>query len=824
MSHDSSKVIVTFFLACLMLSPLSLVSGLSGWKQTMDTDFSTGTMNGTQIKGTGEPASLELKLNLSSGLMGEWLFEEPSGNAVKDTSGNAKDGTAQNAARTTGRYGKALDYNGASSYVDLPDDLWAVNFTLEAWVLVHDFGSPDPNYSGKGIFFKAQDTGYARDLTLMAVNENNVKGVNFWFGNGATEYVTLYYNGLSANTWYHMAVTRGNGNAIIYINGSQAATKAYSFVPVNHNQDLRLGTSVNPSFQSFDGIIDEARIYDRALSASEIKAQYKTHVNGSYISVPKDLGGKAYFGYLHLNVTTPANTSVQVQLRTAKTRNGLNATSFIGPAGTVGSHYPMDGQRIWAGHNGDGWAQYKAEMTSDWYGITPLLNMISFDYNLAQNVTVVSPNGGENWTGHHNITWTASDPDGDPLVFDLYLSSDGGATYPTIFAAGLASSVRTFDWNTSKFVNGTHYRIKVVARDTSPTIPINVSDASNADFTIFHPGPAPPPKNHPPVVQTPPNGVVYYGDVYNQSITATDQDGDPLSYDFTGPGNISKPLPNMISWGTNPFSVGNYTFAVTVSDGKAKVSVSWKVEVKKRIIIPPPPNSLPKVTLLSPANGTLLTNTSVRLRWNGSDADGDHLDYFVRLDSVKGTTIVREQAGTEYEASGLKLGTTYYWTVVPNDGKGNGTSVSGTWTFRTPAPPTPPPPTCKITGPAEGQKVNGTVLVIGVAGTGGPALVRVEISIDGGAWANASGTSSWQYSLQTKGLSNGTHQLRARSYDAKAYSKEAIVNITVQNDRPVGPVTHTTVEGPACLMLLGVAVVVVIVGTFVSYYTARRRR
>jgi|GEM_PF-6860971 len=824
MTRNSSPVIITVFLACLMLSPVSSVFGSSVWKQTTDTDFSKGTSIGPVIDGTGDGASLVLQFD-HEGLMGEWHFEEPSSNSVIDSSGNGRNGTVQNAVRTTGRFGNALDFNGASSYVDLPDDLWSENITIEAWVLIRDFGSSDPNYSGKGIFFKAQDTGYARDFTLMAVNENNVKGVNFWFGNGATEYISLYYNGLTANTWYHMAVTRGNGYAKIYINGAEAAKKPYYFVPVDHHQDLRLGTSVN-SFQSFDGKIDEVRIYDQVLTATMIQGHYDTVADGNYFSEPKDLGQMAYFGNLHLNATTPANTSVQVQLRTANTLNDLLSSSFIGPDGTAGTHYSKDGQKIWYGHDGNEWVQYSVLMTSNWYDMTPKFNEIKIDYDFPQNVTLLSPNGGENWTGHHNITWKVSDPDGDTLSFDLYLSSDGGVTYPTPLTTGLHTQIRSFDWDTSSFPNGTHYRIRIVSLDTSPGFSLKVTDVSNANFTIYHPGPVPPPpKNHPPVVQTPPNGVVTYGDVYNQSINATDQDGDPLTFEFSGPGNITKPLPNMMSWGTSPFSVGNYTMTATVSDGKDKVSVTWKVEIKKRIIIPPPPNSLPKVTLLYPDNGTLLTTTSVRLEWNGTDADGDSLTYHVNLDSLNGRTTVSRQTQTEYMATGLVYNTTYYWTVIPNDGKANGTSQFGIWSFRTPEPPAPQRPTCMIIFPKGGPPYSRAITVTGIAAAGGPPLVQVEVMIDvGNNWTVAKGTDSWKYTLNTRALSNGVHQIRARSYDGLAYSNVSTVDINVQNIKPVPPDTHTTIEGPTCLMLLGMIAVVIVAVAYVSYYISRRRR
>ncbi|MCX6013468.1 MAG: hypothetical protein NTV30_08710, partial [Chloroflexi bacterium] len=53
--------------------------------------------------------------------IGAWLFDEGSGNKVKDSSKNGNDGKLTGTKWVDGKFGKALDFNGSSDYVEIPD-------------------------------------------------------------------------------------------------------------------------------------------------------------------------------------------------------------------------------------------------------------------------------------------------------------------------------------------------------------------------------------------------------------------------------------------------------------------------------------------------------------------------------------------------------------------------------------------------------------------------------------------------------------------------------------------------------------------------------
>jgi hypothetical protein len=78
---------------------------------------------------------------LQDGLVGYWPMDEGSGDTVADASGNGNDGTAMDTNWVEGKYDKALEFNGATSIVDIPyfDQVTPVGgATISAWVYPTD--------------------------------------------------------------------------------------------------------------------------------------------------------------------------------------------------------------------------------------------------------------------------------------------------------------------------------------------------------------------------------------------------------------------------------------------------------------------------------------------------------------------------------------------------------------------------------------------------------------------------------------------------------------------------------------------------------------
>ena len=90
-------------------------------------------------------------------------------------------------------------------------------------------------------------------------------------------------------------------------------------------------------------------------------------------------------------------------------------------------------------------------------------------------------------------------------------------------------------------------------------------------------------------------------------------------------------------------------------------------------------------------------------------------------------------------------------------------------------------PAVSISSPSNGATVSGTTTVSGVA-SDGLAITSVQLSVDGGAFANASGTTNWSFSLNTNSFSNGSHTLSAKVSDSAGLSAtSSVVNFSVNN-------------------------------------------
>ena len=72
------------------------------------------------------------------------------------------------------------------------------------------------------------------------------------------------------NAWTHVAATYDGTTIRLYVNGAQAATKAQTGALLTSTQPLRFGGD-GPWGEWFQGSLDEIRVYNRALNATEIQ-------------------------------------------------------------------------------------------------------------------------------------------------------------------------------------------------------------------------------------------------------------------------------------------------------------------------------------------------------------------------------------------------------------------------------------------------------------------------------------------------------------------------------------------------------------------------
>jgi hypothetical protein len=220
-------------------------------------------------------ASITVTVNnttTTSGLVAAYGFNEGSGTTVTDLSGSGHTGTIANATWTTGgKYGNALSFNGSNAWVTINDaaDLrLTAGMTVEAWV------NPTVNASKwSAAIVKEQPSDPANDIAYAlytADGSGKPPAVHGLFGSGGgADKSAVGTSTLPLNTWTHLAGTYDGTALRLYVNGALVATKAQTGSMTTTTGALRIGGDASNEF--FTGLIDEVRVYNRALSQTEIQ-------------------------------------------------------------------------------------------------------------------------------------------------------------------------------------------------------------------------------------------------------------------------------------------------------------------------------------------------------------------------------------------------------------------------------------------------------------------------------------------------------------------------------------------------------------------------
>jgi hypothetical protein len=212
-----------------------------------------------------EPRAFVVARAAPNGLVAAYSFDEP-GTTVRDSSGAGNNGTAANTTWTSsGRAWGALAFNGRSSWVTIknsPSLELRTGMTLEAWVNGTTF---DPTW--RTVLFKQQPSG-----SVYALYGRN--GDGFPDGQvtaGGVEYDVKGLRVLPVGKWTHLAVTRDGPIMSMYVNGALQESGGLAGPIAASTGPLRIGgNSIWPEW--FQGLIDEVRVYDRALTQDEIRA------------------------------------------------------------------------------------------------------------------------------------------------------------------------------------------------------------------------------------------------------------------------------------------------------------------------------------------------------------------------------------------------------------------------------------------------------------------------------------------------------------------------------------------------------------------------
>ena len=273
------------------------------------------------------PERLEERSLLSTGLVAAYSFSAGSGSVLADVSGNGNNGTIANATWTTsGKYGDALVFNGTNARVNINDSAslhLTTGMTLEAWV------NPSTlNSNWRDVIYKGNDN-YWLEATSTS-GSKPAAGATL----GSSDVDTLGTAALTTNTWAFLTKTYNGSTLALYVNGTLVSSLAHTGNIATSTNPLQIGGD-SIYGQYFQGMIDNVRIYNSALTQAQIQTDMTTAVTSAAPVVTGETPASGATGVAtNTGVTATFNEAVQASSITTTTFT-LKNSSGTAVAGTV---------------------------------------------------------------------------------------------------------------------------------------------------------------------------------------------------------------------------------------------------------------------------------------------------------------------------------------------------------------------------------------------------------------------------------------------------------------------------------------------------------
>jgi parallel beta-helix repeat protein len=208
------------------------------------------------------------RADITTGLVGYWKFDEGSGTTAGDSSGSNNNATLRNGPLwTIGRVGQSLYFDGVNDYVLKTSPSWnfvgnpTKSFTVSVWFY------PTTCVAISGIAL-ASEGSWSGDLRLGTTN-------NLWFIQLIPGNTHADGGSCLTNQWHHVTgvYNAGETKLYLYYNGVLADSKVITNVDTSGLTD-RLNVGFCQDY--FNGLIDEVRVYSRALSTSDVSEIYNS--------------------------------------------------------------------------------------------------------------------------------------------------------------------------------------------------------------------------------------------------------------------------------------------------------------------------------------------------------------------------------------------------------------------------------------------------------------------------------------------------------------------------------------------------------------------
>lgn len=205
------------------------------------------------------------------GLISYWTLDEPTieEGIAEDIFGD-NDGEIHGEPEIIeGVIAEALHFGGNDFIVVASNEgLKLTEFTIETWV--KGDSAPEEGATSRWLL-KGQNDGANFRFTWDG-DADNIQ--TFAIGQiiGGWSLITKIKEELKGEEWYHIVGTWDSRSLIVYLNGKLSNRKNWRATPMVDDEPLIIGGSINSPFK---GAIDEVKIYNRALTESEVLNNFK---------------------------------------------------------------------------------------------------------------------------------------------------------------------------------------------------------------------------------------------------------------------------------------------------------------------------------------------------------------------------------------------------------------------------------------------------------------------------------------------------------------------------------------------------------------------
>jgi len=235
------------------------------------------TPNASKFQVSGSISSEKAYNSIDDGLILHLPFSENTGTTAIDRSQTGLVATLTNGPTwANGIFGYGVTLDGTNDYISVSSPSNAISLgtatTISMWINISSFSGKTRQY-----LIDTRGDGSSGGTSMYFLFDYVASGVvSFTVGNSGVE-VTSTNVGMPTGTWHHVSATRNGSTWKIYLNGVEVKSGTSNATALSLGNSFRIGTYAGAGAGAeyyLQGTIDEVKLYNRTLSATEIALLY----------------------------------------------------------------------------------------------------------------------------------------------------------------------------------------------------------------------------------------------------------------------------------------------------------------------------------------------------------------------------------------------------------------------------------------------------------------------------------------------------------------------------------------------------------------------